>query len=99
MFPDSPLLNGVFIFIIGVIVVFAGMYLIILCVKLAGKIFDSTSKPKTVVTEKTAEPEPAVVDDEIPDEIKVAIIAAITGYYFTEQKSKCDFVVKRIKRL
>ena len=37
-------------------------------------------------------------DDEIPDEVKAAIIAAIMAYY-QETEEKCQFTVKRIKRL
>ncbi|MDE7076572.1 MAG: hypothetical protein K2O62_04550, partial [Clostridia bacterium] len=36
--------------------------------------------------------------DEIPDEVKAAIIAAIMAYY-QEKEEKCQFTVKRIKRL
>ncbi|MCD8201312.1 MAG: OadG family protein [Clostridia bacterium] len=36
--------------------------------------------------------------DEIPDEVKAAIVAAITAYYMGSDSS-CEFVVKRIKRL
>lgn len=40
----------------------------------------------------------SVPDDDIPDEVKAAIIAAIMAYY-SEQEEKCEFTVKRIKRL
>lgn len=103
MFADSPALNGIFIFIIGIIVVFLGISIIILFVLLAGKIFNRQPKAdKVEKTEKIEKVKEAVVDvddENIPEEIKVAIIAAITSYYFTNQKSKCDFVVKKIKRI
>ena len=38
-------------------------------------------------------------DGETPLEVKAAIIAAISAYYFAESEKKCDFVVKKIKRL
>ncbi len=37
-------------------------------------------------------------NDEISDEIKVAIVAALMAYY-SKQENKCEFTVKRIKRL
>ena len=37
-------------------------------------------------------------DGEIPVEVRLAIVAAIAAYYEGE-KSKCEFKVKRIKRL
>ena len=36
--------------------------------------------------------------DDIPDEVKVAIVAAIMAYY-QEKEDKCQFTVKRIKRI
>ena len=39
-----------------------------------------------------------VADGEIPVEVRLAIVAAIAAYYEGE-KSKCEFKVKRIKRL
>ncbi|MCD8205273.1 MAG: OadG family protein [Clostridia bacterium] len=36
--------------------------------------------------------------DDIPDEVKAAIVAAITAYY-TEADPECEFVVRRIRRL
>ena len=49
--------------------------------------------------EKVEEPK-VVVEEGIPEKVKVAIIAAISAYYFnnSENKSNCDFVVKKIKR-
>jgi Na+-transporting methylmalonyl-CoA/oxaloacetate decarboxylase gamma subunit len=43
----------------------------------------------------------AVADNEIPAEVKAAIVAAIMAYYEQEQAEtqKCQFVVKRIKRI
>lgn len=38
------------------------------------------------------------INDEVPDEVKAAIVAAIMSYYSTE-KPKCEFRVKRIKKL
>lgn len=40
----------------------------------------------------------SAADDDIPDEVKAAIIVAIMAYY-SEQEEKCEFTVKRIKRL
>ncbi len=36
-------------------------------------------------------------NDDIPDDIKAAIVAAVSAMYYEEDK--CDFVVKSIKRL
>jgi hypothetical protein len=49
------------------------------------------------VEEKPIE-QPVEISNDIPAHVKVAIIGAITAYYFENQKSNCEFVVKKIKR-
>ena len=45
-------------------------------------------------------PVSVVKNEEISPQVKAAIIAAISAYYFTnENKSTCDFIVKKIKRI
>ena len=95
---DTPLGNGLFVFILGLLVVFAGMLIIVLAVQLLGKVMN---KPKKEVKDVKVEVQPQPVNtasDEIPDHIKASIVAVISAYYF-ESKSSCDFVVKKIKRI
>lgn len=99
--------NGALVFLVGLLVVFAGILILVLSITLVGKIITKFKIGETTtatedVTETVAEVEEAVVVEEsdgIPAEIKVAIIAAVTSYYFAENKSKCDFVVKKIRRI
>lgn len=42
-------------------------------------------------------PAPAAAEEEIPDEVKAAIVAAIMAYY-SVSKPQCEFVVRKIKR-
>ena len=100
--------NGALVFLVGLLVVFAGILVLVLSITLVGKIItkfnigETTTTTETVTETVTTEVEEAVVVEEsdgIPAEIKVAIIAAGTSYYFTENKSKCDFVVKKIRRI
>ena len=92
--------------LIGLVVVFIGIVLIILIIWSIGLILRKTNnleflnkfklrKKKQEVVQST---EIEKVDDEIPDEVKAAIIAAIVAYYDNE-KPECDFVVRRIKRI
>ena len=104
MFENIPWLNGLLVFIIGLLIVFLGIVIIVLFVQLAGKIFNKTETTVTTeetVTEETEEVVEEAVEesDDIPTNIKLAIIAAVTSYYFSESKPKCDFIVKKIKRL
>lgn len=99
---DVPVINGLFVFGLGMLVVFFGMIVIILSVSLCGKIMNKSNAP-----EKKAEvkPEPIAMQtqapveesEEIPAHVKAAIVAAISAYYFN-QKSNCDFVVRKIRR-
>ena len=50
---------------------------------------------------KKSEPNESVVTDapeDLPDDVKAAIVGAIMAYY-CEEKPQCEFKVKRIKRI
>ena len=94
--------------LIGFLVVFVGIIIIIGIIWLVGLIMRKTNnlefltkkrekKPKKG-REKQAEVSAPSADEEIPDEVKAAIIAAIMAYY-QEKEEKCEFTVKRIKRI
>ncbi|MGN0824339.1 MAG: OadG family protein [Candidatus Coproplasma sp.] len=95
--------------LIGFLVVFLGILIIIFTIWLVGLIMKKTNnleflskgkKTKKTVEKKT-EPITAATaesDGDIPDEVKAAIIAAIMAYY-EEKQEKCEFTVKRIKRI
>ena len=94
--------------LIGFVVVFVGIIIIIGIIWLVGLIMRKTNnlefltkkREKKVKTDKKADI-PAVEassDDDIPDEVKAAIVAAIMAYY-QESEEKCEFTVKRIKRI
>lgn len=94
---------GIFTFVLGMIVIFAGMAVLVLCVSLVAKVMTAKSGKKEE-SEKAdeAEAEAAVEaetsDDGIPENVKVAIIAAVLAYYEGEGV-KNEFVVKKIKKL
>ena len=61
--------------------------------------FSNRKKKKSEGTEKQEKTEIVASDGEdISDEVKVAIIAAIMAYY-SEEKPQCEFKVKRIRRI
>lgn len=97
---DNPIINGLYTLFLGMVVVFVGMLIIVLAVSICGKILKSSYQPEKK-EEKPVEVQPiaetSAQSEEIPAHIKAAIIAAISAYYFNSQ-SKCDFVVKKIKR-
>ena len=92
--------------LIGFAVVFAGIILIILIIWLIGLIMRKTNnlaflnnlgKKKKEVKEQVVEGSNSE-DEEITPEVKAAIVAAIMAYY-TQEKPKCEFRVKRIKKI
>lgn len=109
--PVNGIGEGLIYALIGFLVVFVGIILIIFIIWLLGLIMKKTDnlafltkkREKGVKKGKKAEKpaennSAAAVDGDIPDEIKVAITAAILAYY--EQNSlQCEFKVKRIKRI
>lgn len=94
--------------LIGFIVVFAGIVIIIAIIWLIGLLMKKTnnlefltkkrSKKVKEVKETTVQPFEQTSSDEIPNEVKAAIVAAIMAYY-QEKEEKCHFTVKRIKRI
>ena len=94
--------------LIGFVVVFVGIVIIIGIIWLVGLIMRKTNnlefltkkhekKPKAEKGQ-SAEPVASEANDDIPDEVKAAIVAAIMAYY-QEKEEKCQFTVKRIKRI
>lgn len=88
--------------LIGFLVVFAGITFLIAVIWLVGKIM-SKNKPQTAKTEAT--PTVAqksvfapVQSDALDDETVAVIMAALTAYY-EKNNPKCEFTVKRIKRI
>ena len=96
--------GGLYTFVLGLLVVFLGIAIIVVFVTIAGKIFNASENkvkaPKQKVEpikEEVVNNAPSADDGEIPEHVKVAIVAAISAYY-EEAKSNCDFVVKKIRR-
>ncbi len=89
--------------LIGFLVVFAGIALLVFVVWLVGRIMNPTTnksepvkKPAPVVS-----PKPQVKQeqtDELSEETVAVITAAIMAYYERENR-KCEFTVKRIRKI
>ena len=90
--------------VLGFAVVFFGIAFLIFVVWLVGKIMAKTSgkikaetqpKVKAPAQEK---PQLKVEDNEVSEETVAVITAAIMAYY-QQNSPKCEFTVKRIKRI
>lgn len=93
---------GIFTFVLGLIVVFAGMAILVLVVSLVAKVMTAKAKKKetaeeTETVEAVTATEPAE-EGGIPESVRVAIMAAVLAYYEGEGV-KNEFVVKKIKKL
>lgn len=88
--------------LIGFLVVFAGIAFLIFVVWLVGRIMVSTSG-KAVRKKETKEVLPKTVqpstDEENVSEETVAVITAALMAYYQKSNPKCEFTVRRIKRL
>lgn len=94
--------------LIGFVVVFVGIVIIIGIIWLVGLIMRKTNnlefltkkREKKVKNDNTAGTANSTnaESDEVSAEVKAAIVAAIMAYY-QEKEEKCQFTVKRIKRL
>ena len=95
---------GIFTFVLGMIVVFAGMAILVLICSGVAKIMASKSAAKKDEDEEEAADETEEVtettadEDGIPENVRVAIMAAVLAYYEGEGV-KNEFVVKKIKKL
>lgn len=87
-----------FVFLIGVSVIFLGMLVIVLILQLMGKIFDKINNRQKPVVKTAVVVEENTNNDVVDEKIKAAIIGAIYMYYLNEG-SDCEFVVRKIKRI
>ena len=94
--------DGAFYALFGFIFVFAGIALLVVIFTVLGVIMKkvNTRKPqKKKIKSKVSLPEePPIKSDEEDPEVIAAITAAIMAVYEGEN-AKCDFIVRRIKRL
>lgn len=92
--------------LIGFVIVFLGIVIIIAVIWLIGLLMRKTDNFAFLSRKREKKPKeqasPAevveVVEEEISDEVKAAIVAALMAYYMEEQP-ECEFKVKRIKRI
>ena len=89
--------------LIGFLVVFAGIAFLIAVVWAVGKVLDMKKgkvqvKPQPVTPPQPKTTAPAVEEDAVDDETVAVIMAALMAFYQTNN-TKCEFIVKRIKRI
>lgn len=90
--------------LLGFLIVFAGIALLILVVWAVGKVMVATqnktaSKAKKADDGKVVAPLPSTTQQDEVDDETVAVIMATLMAYYQKNNPKCEFTVKRIKRL
>ena len=86
--------------LIGFAVVFLGISILVGVIYLVGFIMKGTKSKKQKKTEvKVQEPVSVVPASDETDEETVAVIMATIMAYYEKENRKCDFVVKRIKKI
>ena len=87
--------------IVGFIVVFLGIAILIAIVWAVGLLmakFNNRQANKAVSKVAPVETVSAKIEEEIPEETVAIIMAALMAYY-EKNNPKCEFTVKRIKRI
>ena len=80
---DTPLMNGLFVFVLGILVVFGGMLIIVLSVQAFGKALSSKEEKPVetkVESEPIVEPVAPALSDDVPETAAVladALVAEI----------------------
>ena len=102
-FTQESLVWGGFTVLLGIVVVFSGMALLVFCVAAVGSAITKAEKKanqsKNEEMKKLVEVTKFSDDEnEIPEHVKVAIVAAIYAYY-ADSGVKNEFKVKKIKRI
>ena len=92
--------------LLGFMVVFVGITFLILIVWLVGLIMTKSSGTKTAPAKKQSKQEAAKVEsvavtdnEEALSEETIAVITAALMAYYQKNNPKCEFTVKRIKRI
>ncbi len=95
---DISFLDSLIYAVVGLIIVFLGIALLVGVLALFGygirKLQNRKQKEKVTVETSNE----VKNDDSIPEDIKVAIISAVSAYMAKPQAEPCEFKVKRIKR-
>ncbi|MBQ7373846.1 MAG: OadG family protein [Clostridia bacterium] len=97
---ENAFLGG-FTFVLGMAVVFLGMAVLVIIVEAIGKIMSSPSEKEPREKEPKVEKKVEVVQeqtDDIPEDVRVAIVAAISAYYLSNGGRQNEFKVKKIKK-
>ncbi len=105
---NSAIETGLFVLVLGIIVCFLGIAIIVFVISTIGKIIPSVTAKKNGnnPTQKKSEGNNSLqitsanAAAAIPAETVAVITAAIAAYYSqnSQSPSKCDFVVKKIKK-
>ena len=98
----SNLMNGLSTTLIGMLIVFFGLLILILCITVMHKVMNRGPKNREIPAEEKVivsgpAPEPAVAEEEEDDSELIAVISAAIAAVWDDQES--GFVVRRVRRI
>lgn len=98
----SGIETGLFVLILGMLIVFFGMAIIVWVISGIGKIMTAVKnknakKPANQNADAVAAPAQAPVAGGVSPEVVAVITAAVNAYY-EKTNEKCEFAVKKIKK-
>ncbi len=99
---EIPIGEAALYALLGFSVVFVGISFLIGIVWLVGKVMQKASLPKkgkAASKHEEAVAKPVTADGEEVSEETVAVITAALMAYYQQNNPKCEFTVKRIKRI
>ena len=94
----APIEQGVFVFLLGLLIVFLGIGVIVVVVSVIGSIMKKLKNNPKAETPAPAVALPEVTTDGEDEKIRAAIIAAVMACYAAEG-NVCKFKIKKIKRI
>ncbi len=100
----NNLMNGLSTTLIGMLIVFFGLLVLIICISVMHKIMHPKTKasPAPAPQPEASAPVPAEPEPEEPvtdDQELIAVITAAIAAIWKEQKSDGAFVVRRVRRI
>ena len=100
--PKATITEALLYALVGFAIVFLGIAFLIFVVWLVGKVMTVVEGKKSKKTEsapKAVEQSAATQSEEEISEETIAVITAAIMAYYVKENRKCEFTVKRIKRI
>ena len=104
---SQNLVDGAFVFVLGILVIFFGIAVIVACISIIGKIMSTKNKRKSAPEVAPQEASPVIdfpndsvaIADEDEEKRIAAVISACIAAYYMQEDSACEFIIRKIRRI